>query len=200
MTKIPTLRVVTRRVKNVCFGHLDLEIKICFEIRIWAKRKELRSYSIFEFYIMQYISREGLEELKVELKQRFKARLEIAKSLEEAKGQGDLSENAEYAEAKENQAFNEGRIMELEQMIKTAMVITKNRKDDKVSVGTVVKTKSGEETAHFHIVGSEEADPAKGKISNESPLGKALLGRKIGETTKAETPRGKVKYKILGIE
>jgi transcription elongation factor GreA len=149
---------------------------------------------------MQYISREGLEELKVELRQRLKMRQEIAKSLEEARGQGDLSENAEYAEAKENQAFNEGRIMELEQMIKNAVVISKNRKDDKVSVGMVVKAKYGEETFHFHIVGSEEADPAKGKISNESPLGKALLGRKAGEIVEVETPRGRVKYKILGIE
>ncbi|MBI4837268.1 MAG: transcription elongation factor GreA [Candidatus Portnoybacteria bacterium] len=149
---------------------------------------------------MQYISREGLEELKAEIKQHLKTRQEIAKSLEEAKGQGDLSENAEYAEAKENQAFNEGRIMELEQMIKNAVVISKTRKDDKVSVGAVVKAKSGNETFHFHIVGSEEADPAKGKISNESPLGKALLGRKAGEIVEAETPRGKVKYKIVGIE
>jgi len=127
-------------------------------------------------------------------------RQEIAKSLEEAKGQGDLSENAEYAEAKENQGFNEGRIMELEQMIKEAVVISKTHKDDKVNVGAVVKAKSGGEAFVFNIVGSEEADPASGKISNESPLGKAFLGHKKGDEVEVETPRGKVKYKIVGIE
>ena len=149
---------------------------------------------------MQYISAEGLEQLKQELEELKKKRHEVAKRLEEAKALGDLSENAEYQEAREDQAFNEGKIAELEQIIKDAVVISKNQKKDIVRVGATVKVKSSNGAQAFNIVGSEEANPIEGKISNESPLGKSFLGRKAGETVEAETPRGKVKYKIVGIE
>jgi transcription elongation factor GreA len=150
---------------------------------------------------MQYISQEGLEQLKKELEELKGRRQEIAKRLEEAKALGDLSENAEYQEAKEDQAFNEGKIVELAQIINEAVVINKNQKNDIVRVGSTVKVKSDVNGAQtFVIVGSEEANPIEGKVSNESPLGKAFLGRKAGEIAEAETPRGKIKYKILSIE
>lgn len=149
---------------------------------------------------MQYISSEGLEQLRVELEEFKNKRHEIAKRLEEAKALGDLSENAEYQEAREDQAFNEGKIAELEQTLKEAVVISKNLKKDIVRVGSTVKVKSDNGAQIFSIVGSEEANPIEGKISNESPLGKSFLGSKVGEIVEAETPRGKMKYKILGIE
>ena len=149
---------------------------------------------------MQYISSEGLEQIKLELIGLKQKRHEIAKRLEEAKALGDLSENAEYQDAKEQQAFNEGKIAELDQMIRDAVVINKTGKKDIVRVGSVVNVKSNGEKYVFHIVGSEEANPVAGKISNESPLGKAFLGCKAGEAVEAETPRGKIKYKIVNIE
>lgn len=149
---------------------------------------------------MQYISQEGLDQLKRELEEFKQKRHEIAKRLEEAKALGDLSENAEYQEAREDQAFNEGKIVELEQTLKDAVVISKNVKKDIVRVGATVKVKSDNGTQTFCIVGSEEANPVEGKISNESPLGKSFLGRRAGEAIEAETPRGKIKYKILAIE
>lgn len=149
---------------------------------------------------MQYISQEGLEQLKRELEEFKQKRHEIAKRLEEAKALGDLSENAEYQEAREDQAFNEGKIVELEQTLKEAVVISKNVKKDIVRVGATVKVKSDNGTQTFYIVGSEEANPIEGKISNESPLGKSFLGRRAGEAIEAETPRGKMKYTIKSIE
>src|SRR3989339_344478 len=139
---------------------------------------------------MQYISSEGLEQLKGELEEFKKKRHDIAKRLEEAKALGDLSENAEYQEAREDQAFNEGKIAELEQTLKEAVVISKNLKKDIVRVGSTVKVKSDNGAQTFNIVGSEESNPIEGKISNESPLGKSFLGRKTGEVVEAETPRG----------
>jgi transcription elongation factor GreA len=149
---------------------------------------------------MQYISSEGLEQLKKELEEFKQKRQEIAKRLEEAKALGDLSENAEYQEAREDQAFNEGKIVELEQTLKEAVVISKNVKKDIVRVGATVKVKSDNGMQTFNIVGSEEANPIEGKISNESPLGKSFLGHRAGELIETETPSGKMKYKILGIE
>lgn len=149
---------------------------------------------------MQYISQEGLEQLKEELVELKKKRQEIARRLEEAKALGDLSENAEYQEAREDQAFNEGKIAELEQTVKDAVIISKNRKNDMVRVGSVVEVKSDNGKQKFNIVGSEEANPIEGRISNESPLGKCFLNKKKGDEVTAETPRGKVRYKIIGIE
>jgi len=162
---------------------------------------------------MKYISSEGLEKIKQELKERKTAvRQEIAERLEEAKSLGDLSENAEYAAAREAQAFNEGKILELEEAIKNAEVIKpsasmsgKGKKE--VRIGSTIKAelidgskKSAENQKTFIIVGSQESDPLNGKISNESPLGRAFLNHQVGDIIEAETPKGKMKYKIIGIE
>ncbi len=157
---------------------------------------------------MKYISREGLEKLKEELKERKTARRqEIAQRLEEAKGLGDLSENTEYQSAKETQAFNEGRIMELEEIVKNSVLIEKSKggKGKKVGVGSIVEVKINDRRSlpkkhQFTIVGSQEADPTEGKISNESPLGKAFFDKVVGDIIEVETPKGKVKYKIISIK
>lgn len=149
---------------------------------------------------MNYISSKKLKELKKELEQLRKKRQTIAAQIHEAKEKGDLSESAEYAEAKETQAFNEGRIQKLEQIMKNAVVISKKKKCDLVEVGCqiVVKNKNGKR--EFIIVGSEEVDPIRGKISNESPLGRAFLNKKKGDKVIAQTPKGRVAYKIIQIK
>ncbi|MBI4708796.1 MAG: transcription elongation factor GreA [Candidatus Portnoybacteria bacterium] len=149
---------------------------------------------------MKYLSKEGLEQVKKEVEELKLKRQEIAKRLEEAKALGDLSENAEYLQAKEAQAFNEGRILELEDVLKNAMVINKNGGSSVVQIGGTVEVSSQAGKQTFTIVGSEESNPAEGKISNESPLGKAFLGHKVGETVQVETPKGKINYKILAIK
>ena len=148
----------------------------------------------------EYISAEGLEKLKAELHElKTVKRQEIGSRLEHAKTLGDLSENAEYQEAIEEQTLVEQKISETEEMLRTIVVIKDARATDKVVVGSTVKVRGewGEET--YRIVGSEEADPAEGKISNESPLGKAFLGHKKGDTVEVKTPRGGMKYEIVEI-
>ena len=148
----------------------------------------------------QYISKEGLEELKKELQElKTGKRREIAQRLQEAKSLGDLSENAEYLEAKESQSALESRILELEEIIKHSRVIEKPTNKNCVSIGSTVEVKFDGRSREFTIVGSEEANPAEGRISNESPLGKAFLSRKTGEEIEVKTPKGKVRYKILNI-
>ena len=147
----------------------------------------------------QYISPEGFQDQKKELENLKIKRQEIAKRLEEARALGDLSENQEYISAREAQAFNEGRILEVEQLLKEAVIIEKTKKSSTVQIGSSVTAKFNGSEKKFHIVGSEEASPAIGKISNESPLGKAFLGRKAGETVEVETPAGKVKYQIASV-
>ena len=149
----------------------------------------------------QYISKRGLEELKKELQElKTVKRREIAQRLQEAKSLGDLSENAEYLEAKESQSALESRILELESIIKHSRVIEKPTRKNYVSIGSTVKVKFDDHFREFTIVGSEETNPAQDRISNESPLGKAFLGRKTGEEIEVKTPKGKVKYKILRID
>lgn len=148
----------------------------------------------------QYFSPEGLEKLKKELEDRKgEIRTEITRKILVAKELGDLSENAEYAEAKEAQSFNEGRIAELEEIIKEAVVIGPNGKHDIVAVGSTVKAKTHLSEHKFTIVGPAESDPTQGFISNESPLGQAFIGKKKGEEIEVKTPGGIVKYKILNI-
>jgi len=155
---------------------------------------------ISEQMIQQYFSAEGLEKLKKELEERKgPIRAEIARKILEARELGDLSENAEYTEAKELQSFNEGRIAELEEIIKNAVVIGPKQKREMVVVGSTVKVESVHGEQKFTIVGAAESDPAQGFISNESPLGMAFLGRKKGEEVEVKTPSGVVKYKILEI-
>jgi transcription elongation factor GreA len=149
-----------------------------------------------------FITKEGLEKLKKELEYlKINKRREIAQALQKAKELGDLSENAEYAEAKEAQSFNEGRIAELEEMIKSATTIkTSANQGDIVQIGSTVEIENGQMAREYTIVGSEEADPANGRISNESPLGMAFLGKKIGDEVEIETPSGKITYRILKIK
>ena len=149
----------------------------------------------------EYISAEGLEKLKQELHElKIAKRQEIGARLEHAKTLGDLSENAEYQETIEEQTLVEAHIAELEEMLRTIVVIKDARSTDRVVVGStvVVKSQWGSET--YRIVGSEEANPAEGNISNESPLGKAFLTRKKGESVEVKTPRGPVKYEIVEIK
>lgn len=149
---------------------------------------------------MGYITLQKLKELKNELEELKRKRYEISARILEAKDKGDLAENAEYADAKESQAFNEGRIQELEQAIRGAILISKKSKCDVVEVGCRVVAKNKQGVKEFTIVGSEEVDPLKGKISNESPLGRAFLGKKKGDEVIVQTPKGKVHYKIMQIK
>lgn len=141
-------------------------------------------------------------ELENELNQlKTVRRKEIADALEYAKSLGDLSENAEYHQAREDQANCEDRIAHLEQILKNAVVMTEKANASRVEVGaTVVVAKKGDkEEREFTLVGSEEADSFTGKISNESPLGKALLGKSKGDTVIVETPKGDMTYTIKSI-
>ena len=146
---------------------------------------------------------EGLKKLEEELDYlKGDKRKENAERIKAALAFGDISENSEYDDAKEQQAHDESRIMELEVMLKHATVIDDDDLDTRtVSVGTHVKirdTKTKEEM-DFHIVGSAEADPSAYKISNESPVGKTLISHKVGEVVEIEAPSGKIKYKIIDI-
>jgi len=150
-----------------------------------------------------YLSKEKLDKLKKELEEFRKVRRpEIIARIKEARALGDLSENAEYHSAREEQGFVEGRIEELEYMIKNAKIIAEDGKaHDKVELGAkVVCLVAKDGKAEFRIVGSAEVDVSFGKISNESPIGKALMGKKVGDSVEVNIPTGKVKYKILSIK
>ncbi len=148
----------------------------------------------------EYLSEEGLEKLKNELEElRTVKRREIAERLEHAKSLGDLSENAEYQETKEEQTIVEQRIAELEERVREAVVMAKPTRTDKVEIGSTVRVKTDREEAVYMIVGSEESDPAAGKISNESPLGKAFLGKKVGEKVEVRIPAGVTVYTVAEI-
>ncbi len=146
---------------------------------------------------------EGLKRMEEELENlKTVRRKEVADKIKEARGQGDLSENAEYDAAKEEQAEIESRIVVLEKMLRNAEVIDEEEvSSDVISIGSKVKIYDVEfeEELEYVIVGSAEADPLTGKISNESPVGRGLLGHKIGETIEVETPAGVVEFKILDI-
>jgi transcription elongation factor GreA len=147
------------------------------------------------------ITKDGLKKLQSELEERkTKVRQGIAQSIKEAKEQGDLSENAEYSEAKRQQAENETRVAQLEVMIKNSQVVEHNGGTGCVEIGSTVKVKFNGSEMEFQIVGSNETDPANMKISNESPMGKAFMGKCKGESVTAETPGGKMKYTILEVK
>ncbi len=148
----------------------------------------------------QIISPAGYNKLKEELT--FLStikRKEIAERIERAKELGDLSENAEYSEAKDAQALNEGRVLELSNILKNVTIVDNARNNNEVSMGSTLEVKSGQKTKTYTIVSFNEADPLNGLISNESPLGLAFLGRKKGEEVMVETPKGSVRYKIIKI-
>ncbi|MFA6391370.1 MAG: transcription elongation factor GreA [Patescibacteria group bacterium] len=148
-----------------------------------------------------FITKEGLERLKLEL-QNLKTikRKQIAERIREAKELGDLSENAEYTEAKEEQAFAEGKIIEIEHVIKNCQVIESDKISDTVTVGSKIKISADDKEFSYTIVGSNEADPANGRISNESPMGKAFLGRKSGDLIDVKIPQGIRKFQIISID
>ena len=142
-----------------------------------------------------------MAELKDELETlKNKKRVEVAERLKQAKEYGDLSENSEYAEAREEQANVETRIAELEELLKEAVTLKMTEGGDTVTVGSTVVVKKGEKTATYTIVGSYEAKPEEGRISDESPLGKAFLKKKAGDTVSVSTPSGAQTYEILKIE
>lgn len=146
------------------------------------------------------ITREGLKKLQEELEYRKTVkRQEIAHAIKEAKEQGDLSENAEYAEAKHQQAENENRIAELETVIKDSEVVEHDKSIIGIQIGSKVKVKFNGNEMEFQIVGSSEADPANFKISNESPMGRAFMGRIKDDSVEVITPTGKKRYKILDV-
>ena len=148
-----------------------------------------------------YLSPGGIEKIKSELQElKTKKRQEIARRLQEAKDLGDLSENAEYFEAKEAQSLNENRITELDDLLKNAVVIKASGVEDIVKIGSTVEVKINENTEIFSIVGSAEAKPQEGKISNESPLGMAFIGKSVGHEFELKVPAGVIKCKIDKIE
>ena len=147
-----------------------------------------------------YLSKEGLEQIRAELDDLVNVRrAEIAARIHEAKEHGDITENAEYEDAKNEQAFVEGRIQALSALVKNAVVIEENHSTTHVQIGSTVTIQSRDGKESFQIVGSAEAKPTEGKISNESPVGRALLGHKKGEEITVTVPAGDTKYKILSI-
>ena len=149
---------------------------------------------------------EGLEKLKAELETLInQRRKEVIERIQEAVAHGDLSENADYAQAKEEQSFIEGRIQEIEDMLKNAEIIQTGGQHSAVTIGStvhiaVIDDSGTSRERTYSIVGSNEANPAQGKISNESLIGKTLLGRKTGEKISVATPAGKMIYEIKSIE
>jgi transcription elongation factor GreA len=147
-----------------------------------------------------YISKDGLDRLRTELDEMLSIRRpEIAQRIHDAKEHGDLSENAEYEDAKNEQAFVEGRIQALESMIKNATLIDEHTTTDHVQIGSTVKVRGEDGPETFFIVGSAEARPSEGRISNESPVGRALLGKRKGEKVVVKVPAGDFSYTILEI-
>ncbi|HAZ16809.1 MAG: transcription elongation factor GreA [Candidatus Jacksonbacteria bacterium RIFCSPLOWO2_02_FULL_43_9] len=149
-----------------------------------------------------YVTKEGYASLTKELEDLKKnKRREVAQKIKEAKELGDLSENAEYSAAKDEQAFVESRIAELEAMLQDVQIIrsSDNKKKEAVVVGSTVRLKMGDQELSYTIVGSSEADPLNGKVSNESPLGKSFLGKKVGDEVSVLVPVGTITYHILEI-
>lgn len=150
----------------------------------------------------QIITREGYNKLKEELDfLSASKRKEIAERIERAKELGDLSENAEYSEAKDAQALNEGRILELAGILKNVTIVENScNKKGEIDMGSKVIASTGGKEKEYEIVSFNEADPLNGKISNESPLGMAFLRKRKGDEVNVETPRGEVKYKIINVD
>lgn len=148
---------------------------------------------------VHYLTPEGLARLEQELETLKEKRKATTLRIEEAIKMGDLSENAEYSDAKEEQAFIEGRIAEIEMVLKSAEIIKKKKNGGAISLGSKIVVKSGRAQQTFTIVGSEESDPGQGLISHESPLGKAFIGHKKEDKVTVETPRGKMVYTVLEV-
>ena len=149
-----------------------------------------------------YLTKEGAEKIRIQLADlKGPQRLAIAARLRDAIQMGDLSENADYHKAKEDQSFLEGEINELEYTLNNAIIVDGTARKDMVSVGMRVTVQEGDfEPEVFYLVGAKEADPRVGKISHESPFGHALMDHKVGDTVEAQTPGGVTRLKILRIE
>jgi transcription elongation factor GreA len=147
-----------------------------------------------------HLTKQGVDELKAELAELIAQRAVIADRIKTAREFGDLSENMEYSAARQDQERNESRIAEIEHILKNVQVITAPKSDSKVVLGSTVKLNTeGGKTKEFQVVGTVEADPLNGKISDESPIGKALMGKKEGEEVEIKTPVETAVYKIVDI-
>ncbi|HBB02250.1 TPA: transcription elongation factor GreA [Candidatus Peregrinibacteria bacterium] len=155
---------------------------------------------------MTFVTKEGLQKIQEELENlKNVKRKDVVERIKEAITYGDLSENSEYEDAKNEQAFVEGRIIELEDKVKYAKIIDEKKKSaNQVRIGSTVTIrrvgKKSAESEEYIVVGSTEADPVNGKISNESPVGKALLGKEDGETVKVSAPAGFIEYEIVKVK
>lgn len=147
---------------------------------------------------MFQITDSGKKELEAELKELKSRRGAIAEKIAEARDYGDLSENAEYDSAREEQGLVESRIAEIEDVLLNAEIITAT-KSSSVKLGSKVELKLGAKTVSYHVVGPVEADPMAGKISNESPIGLALMGKKIGDIATITTPKGQIEYEVVKV-
>ncbi|MFH1750024.1 MAG: transcription elongation factor GreA [bacterium] len=148
------------------------------------------------------ITREKLEDLKKQLHEyKTKKRVEVAKRIKEAKEYGDLSENSEYEEAKNQQAFVEGKIAELKDIIKNAKILKCSQKNGTICAGSKITLQDAEGKEHIYtLVGALESDPAKGKISIESPLGQACMNKEKNDSISVNLPAGKTEFKIINVE
>ncbi len=154
-------------------------------------------------YKLVYLTAEGVENLRRELDHLVNVkRPALAERLRRAIQQGDLSENADYITAKEEQGFLEGRVQQIEAMLRRAVIIQENGPTDEVALGSrvTVVEEGVEESEVFYIVGPAEADPSNGKISNESPLGRALMGRQVEDAVSVEAPGGEIVFRITAIQ
>jgi len=152
---------------------------------------------------VSYLTAEGAEKLRIELEElKGPKRDELAARLRFAIQQGDLSENADYIQAKEEQGFLEGRILELEEILRNVVIIEKNETNQsEVNIGSHITVQEGDyEPETWFLVGPNEADPRNGRISHESPIGKALMGHKPGDEVEVVTPAGKLRLKVIKIE
>jgi transcription elongation factor GreA len=149
-----------------------------------------------------FLTREGYRKLQEELEYlRTTRRQQVAERLHQALMEGELLENAELEDARNEQSFVEGRILTLETMLSNAVIIEGEGSHEQVGIGSRVTVQEGDGPAEtYHIVGSAEADPATGSISNVSPLGRALMGRRVGETAEVMAPAGVLRFKVLRIE
>lgn len=149
-----------------------------------------------------YLTPQGEAKLKAELEElKGPRRMDLSARLRSAIQMGDLSENADYHKAKEDQSFLEGRIQEIESILRNSVLIEKTKSKGIVSIGShVTIQEDGFDPETYHLVGPAEADPRNGKISHESPIGTAILDKKVGEIAEAETPGGRIKFKIIKIE
>lgn len=150
-----------------------------------------------------YLTEQGYADLKQELEKLINVRRpELAIKLKEAVAEGDLKENANYHDAKEQQAFVEGRIQYLENILRSAQIIFNDGSTDEVRIGSqvTIREEGGDEDETYYIVGAAEANPREGKISNESPIGSALVGHKKGDNVRVNTPQGTIVFKIKKIQ